>query len=94
MQEFSRTTRYSKCRCQRRSKQPLIIWSAYFLPSIKGERTRLLLTNGANVPQTVVDGSQPGAVLGVGNLGQEHGGSHLGEGVSKSEQETSAHELR
>lgn len=55
---------------------------------------RVLLTNGTNVPQTVVDRSQPGTVLGVGNLGQEHGGSHLREGVSEPEQETSAHELR
>ena len=40
------------------------------------------------VPETVVDGGETGAVLRVGDLGEEHGRGDLGEGVSETEEDT------
>lgn len=46
---------------------------------------------GAQVPETVVDGGQGTTVLGVADLGQQHGRTHLREGVAETEDEAAAH---
>lgn len=46
---------------------------------------------GAQVPETVVDGGEGTTVLGVADLGQQHGRTHLREGVAETKDETTAH---
>ena len=47
---------------------------------------------GTDVPQAVVDGGQASTVLGMGDLGEKHGGRDLGQGVAETEEGTAAHE--
>jgi hypothetical protein len=51
---------------------------------------RVALTEGTNVPETVVDRGNRTTVLGMADLSQEHGGSHLGERVAETEDDTTS----
>lgn len=50
------------------------------------------LTQGSDIPQTVVHGGKTAAVLGMAELGEQHGRAELSEGDAKTKQDSAAGE--
>lgn len=51
---------------------------------------RSLLTQRAQVPKTIVYGSERATVLGMADLGEQQRRTHLSGGISEAEQETTS----
>jgi hypothetical protein len=51
----------------------------------------LVLTQGTQVPETVVDSGKRTTVLRMADLGEKHGRGHLSQGVTETKDESATH---